>query len=76
MNMSNFLKKAQAVLSNTYAELNNPEIGYSANHFAFRSMLNSFVDNGARNIVEIGIGHGKHFAGKIREGHRPVDATS
>ncbi len=58
MNMSNFLKKAQAVLSNTYAELNNPEIGYPANHFAFRSMLNSFVDNGARNIVEIGIGHG------------------
>jgi 2-polyprenyl-3-methyl-5-hydroxy-6-metoxy-1,4-benzoquinol methylase len=56
--MSSFQEKAQEILSDTYNELSRPELEYPANHFAFRSMLNSFAEKDVQSIVEVGSGHG------------------
>lgn len=56
--MTEFVTKAQERLAADHARLLDPQVDYPANHFAFRSMLNSFISDGAGTLVEVGVGHG------------------
>ena len=38
--------------------LGDAAVGYPANHFAFQQMLNVLAEEGARSVLEVGIGHG------------------
>ena len=50
-----------AITAHEYGQLWDPELdgGYPANHFAFRQVLNVLHEQGARRMVEIGVGQGR-----------------
>jgi 2-polyprenyl-3-methyl-5-hydroxy-6-metoxy-1,4-benzoquinol methylase len=52
---------ASSITAEQYQQLWNPDLdgGYPANHFAFRQVLNVLHEQGARRMVEIGVGQGR-----------------
>ena len=53
--------QSTSMTAEQYQELWDPNLegGYPANHFAFRQILNVLHEQGARRMVEIGVGQGR-----------------
>ena len=60
--------RAQEVVAQERAGLADLSHGYPANHFAWRVVLDSAHQRGARNLVEVGVGHGNGIAHVIAAG--------
>ena len=58
------MSDATGISADQYRQLWDPDLdgGYPANHFAFRQILNALHEQGARRMVEIGVGQGRALA--------------